>query len=170
MTPAAALWLRVATVTAGVVALLVAVRPPQPAARVPSAAAAVLGLPVGVILFAAVARRRPRLPTRGRPLPLVVAKHGFFGLWAANEEVVWRRVVLGELLGAGVVVALAASAGAFALAHRARREVHVGTGMTFGALYVVTGALAASIAAHWIYNVLVGAAVARERAQGGPAP
>jgi len=78
--------------------------------------------------------------------------------------------VLGELLGAGVVVALAASAGAFALAHRARRGIHVGTGVTFGALYVVTGALAASIAAHWIYNALVGAAVDRERAQGGPAP
>src|SRR5207247_7525263 len=62
VTPAAALWLRVATVTAGVVALLVAVRPPQPAARIPPAAAAVLGLPAGVVLFAAAARRRPRLP------------------------------------------------------------------------------------------------------------
>jgi membrane protease YdiL (CAAX protease family) len=133
--------------------------------------AAALGLAAGIALFGAVARRRPRLPARAaRPLPLALARHGFFGVWAANEEVVWRRVVLGELLWLGVVCALAASSGAFALAHRARRGVHVGTGMTFGALYVATGALLASIAAHWAYNSLVAAAFDRERTEGGPAP
>ena len=73
---------------------------------------------------------------------------------------VWRRVALGELLRAGVVPALAASTVGFALMHRTRRSVHLGTGGAFGAVYLSTGALAASVAAHWTYNVLVGGFVA----------
>ena len=74
---------------------------------------------------------------------------------AAAEEVVWRRVVLGELLRAGPLAALAGSTLGFALVHRTRQSLHLGTGAAFGGLYLATGALAASIAAHWAYNVFL---------------
>jgi membrane protease YdiL (CAAX protease family) len=102
--------------------------------------------------------------------PVLVAKLGFLGLWALNEEIVWRRVVLGALLPGGALVALAASTLGFALAHRARRLLHVGTGVTFGSLYLATGALTASIAAHWLYNVLVGGLVDRSNTPRGASP
>src|SRR5262249_30740830 len=90
----------------------------------------------------------------------------FLGLCAANEELLWRRLLLGELLIAGPVAALALSSAGFAIAHRRARLLHVGTGSAFGALYLATGLLSASIAAHWAYNALV----ARRRAfRRGPA-
>ena len=79
------------------------------------------------------------------------------GLAALNEEIVWRRVLLGELLFEARSAALAASALGFAISHRARPGLHLGTGAAFGAVYLATGALTASVAAHWAYNVLVGA-------------
>jgi membrane protease YdiL (CAAX protease family) len=85
------------------------------------------------------------------------------GLFAANEEVVWRRVVLGELLPAGSMPALALSALGFALVHHRSRALHLGTGAAFGGVYLATGALAASIAAHWAYNLLVASLVERAR-------
>jgi membrane protease YdiL (CAAX protease family) len=44
------------------------------------------------------------------------------------------------------------------------------TGGVFGGVYLATGALAASVAAHWTYNMLVGALVDRalQRAHGPP--
>ncbi len=82
-----------------------------------------------------------------------MAKFGFLALAAANEEVLWRRVMLGELLRSGVVAALAGSTLGFALAHRARPGLHLGTGLAFGGVYLATGALGASIAAHLTYNL-----------------
>jgi membrane protease YdiL (CAAX protease family) len=93
---------------------------------------------------------------------LVAAKQCLLGLWAASEEVVWRRVLLGELLFAGAAAALCGSTLAFALAHR-RRGLHLGTGAAFGGLYLASGILASSIAAHWTYNALVGARLERAR-------
>jgi membrane protease YdiL (CAAX protease family) len=64
--------------------------------------------------------------------------------------------------------ALAFSTLGFALMHR-RRLLHVGTGGTFGALYVTTGVLAGSVAAHWAYNLLVaGMAEDAGRSRGRP--
>jgi membrane protease YdiL (CAAX protease family) len=124
--------------------------------------AAVLGACCGLLLFALLARAFPRLPACDR-WPVFAGKLAILALLAANEEVLWRRVALGELLRAGVVPALAASTLGFALLHRARPALHLGTGGVFGALYVSTGTLAACVAAHWTYNVLVAALVERSR-------
>jgi len=160
---AASLWGRL-LIGAGVsAAFLLALAPPRPAARLPVEGAIVAGAGCGVVLFMLAARRRPRLSFKLRRWPLLAARVAVLGLWAANEEVVWRRIALGELLPVGVVPALAASTIGFALLHRARRLLHLGTGGTFGALYLSTGALAASIVAHWTYNLLVGTLVDRRR-------
>jgi len=159
-----ALWLRLVVATAAAAACLLAVSPPRPAARVPLVASCAVGAAAGLALFAVASRRRPRLAAaRGRGT-LLLGRFAVLGLWAANEEVVWRRLALGELLPAGVVPALALSTIGFALLHGARRPLHLATGGAFGAVYVATGALAACIAAHWTYNAFVGALVDRSRA------
>jgi len=162
VSPGASLWLRLGVATSVAAACLAALAPPHPDGRLSAAGASAVGLCCGVVLFAVLARARPILGAPGRRLPLLAGRVAVFGLWAANEEVMWRRVALGELLAAGAVPALVASTIGFALFHRAR-SVHLGTGGAFGALYLGTGALAASIAAHWTYNVLVAAAVERRR-------
>jgi membrane protease YdiL (CAAX protease family) len=163
MNPAARLWARIVLGTALSLGLLLTLAPDRPAVRLSWPAALAIGWAAGLLLFLAVARRRPQLPRPTRSAPVLLAKLAFVGLWAANEEVVWRRVALGELLGSGAVPAVAGSTIGFALVHRTRRGLHLGTGGIFGALYVSTGVLAASVAAHWAYNVLVGALVERER-------
>ena len=168
MSREALLWLRIATGTAVAITLLAAVSPTRPPSRLPWLAQPIVGVGAGGILFFTATRRRPRLPLSTAPVPVLVAKHGFLGLWAANEEIVWRRVLLGELLSLGVVVALAATSVAFALAHRDRRRLHLGTGAAFGGLYLGTGALAASAAAHWTYNLLVAGLVDRANCAGRP--
>jgi membrane protease YdiL (CAAX protease family) len=145
------------------VVLLVAVAPRVPARRLPWPAAALLGACCGVVLFAALARRRPRLPPLAQGWPALAGQVAVLGLWAANEEVIWRRVLLGELLPTGVVPAVAASTAGFALLHRGEPLYHLATGCLFGTAYLATGVLAASIAAHWTYNVLVGGHVIRAR-------
>jgi membrane protease YdiL (CAAX protease family) len=114
-----------------------------------------LGVSAGVVLYVVVSRQLPVLPSRARPLPLALATALFLGVAAVNEEVVWRRVVLGELLRFSPSAALAGSMLGFAVAHRARPGVHLLTGAAFGAVYLGTGALAASVAAHWTYNLLL---------------
>ena len=170
MSARVALWARIGLVTAIALTLAVVLSPPRPPPRLAWPYATTIGSVLGLALFVAVARRRPRLPVRGARVPALVAKLGFFGLWATNEELLWRRVALGELLAAGVVPAFAASTVGFALIHRTRRELHLVTGGAFAGLYLATGILAASVAAHWVYNMLVGALVDRElqRADGPP--
>jgi membrane protease YdiL (CAAX protease family) len=158
-----ALWLRVAAMTAFGWATL-AVPVSRPAATLAPGAAIALGCAAGIALFAVVARRVPCLTASGSPLPVTVAKHAFLGLWAVNEELVWRRLALGAALRGGPFAAVAASAVGFALFHRARRGTHLVTGAAFGAVYVATGSLAAAVAAHWTYNALVAVVVERARA------
>lgn len=154
-------WARVVVTTALAGALLLAVSPARPASRLPWAVALAAGSSAGVVLFVGAARRAPRLPSARGSLPILVAKQGVLGLWAANEEILWRRIVLGELLPVGALAAVAASSLAFALAHRRRQVLHLSTGACFGGVYLATGSLGASVAAHWLYNVLVGALVDR---------
>jgi membrane protease YdiL (CAAX protease family) len=167
--PSLGLWVRVAALTAFAWATLTVVVPRPPATLAPGTAVAA-GCAAGIALFAAVARRSPRLAATASPLPVAVAKHAVLGLLAVNEELVWRRLVLGEALHGGPVAAVAASTLGFALLHRARRPTHLVTGATFGAVYVATGALAAAIAAHWTYNTLVAVVVERARAPTVGAP
>jgi len=157
---ARAFWLRIAATTAVAVALAIVLSPPRPPARTPPLVAVVLGAAAGALLFAALLRRRPVVAQLVSGSS-AVARNLFFALCAANEEVLWRRVLLGELLPAGRLAALAASSVAFAAAHRRARPLHVVTGATFGLLYLATGALAAGVAAHWAYNALVGSLVER---------
>jgi membrane protease YdiL (CAAX protease family) len=149
------LWLRVLVSTAIALTLLLTLSPPQPNAQLPLPLALAIGLCGGIVLFVAATGRRPRLGRDPSPVPLLVARNGVLGLLAANEEIVWRRVLLGELLAGGAFAALAISAVAFSLAHRARRALHFATGVAFGLVYLATGALTASIVAHWTYNALV---------------
>jgi membrane protease YdiL (CAAX protease family) len=144
------LWARFTLATAISVALLLMLSPPRPETRVPALAALMAGICTGFILFAIVARERPFLPAL---LSGLAPRCAILALAAANEEVLWRRVVLGELLGSGSVAALAGSTLGFALAHRARPGLHLATGLTFGGLYLGTGALGACIAAHLAYNL-----------------
>jgi membrane protease YdiL (CAAX protease family) len=148
-------WIRVVLLTALAVSLAVAISPPRPPARVPLLLALALGVAAGVALFGAAARGRRAMRARRRRRCMSVGRQLFLGLCAANEEVLWRRLLLGELLPLGSFIALGASSAAFALAHRRRRGLHIATGAAFGALYVLTGVLGASIAAHWVYNASV---------------
>lgn len=154
---ARAFWLRIAAVTALAVSLTLVLEPPRPDPRVPRPLALAAGLIAGAALFVAASRRRPSVRRRRASNSVVVARQLFLGLCAANEELLWRRVLLGELLFAGPVAALALSSAGFAIAHRRARLLHVGTGCVFGGVYVATGFLGASMAAHWLYNVLVAA-------------
>jgi membrane protease YdiL (CAAX protease family) len=151
----AGVWLRVGATTALAGASVVGLSPPHPELRTAPVAAAMGGAIVGLVLFTAVARRRPQVPPATLPFSLLVARWALLGLLAANEELIWRRVLLGECLRVGVVAALAGSTFVFAVAHRARPGLHLCTGAIFGGLYVATGVLAASIAAHWTYNLLL---------------
>ncbi len=159
MTAGAALWLRTGTTVVVSTALLVALAPERPSAQLPWPAGLAVGLCAGLLLYVAGTRRRPRLPPLRGSISLLAARYGFLGLWAASEEIVWRRSLLGELLAGGALAAFALSSLAFSLAHRARRGLHLVTGAAFGAIYLGTGILVASIAAHWIYNVLVGSSL-----------
>jgi membrane protease YdiL (CAAX protease family) len=157
---ARAFWTRVAISTALAASLWLAVTPPRPPRRTGDAVATALGAAAGAALFALVLRRPPALAHAGGG-SAAVGKQLVFGLCAANEEVLWRRVLLGDALPAGGFAALALSSMSFALAHRRARCLHAVTGATFGGLYLATGSLAASIAAHWVYNALVGSVAKR---------
>jgi membrane protease YdiL (CAAX protease family) len=146
------LFLRLGLALAVAVALLVLVAPAEPPPRIDPASAALAGFAAGLLLYVAVARRRPYIPAR---VPAAVAACGLLVVAASSEEIVWRRVVLGELLRAGPLVAAAGSTLGFALVHRTRQVLHLGTGAAFAGVYLATGVLAAAIAAHWAYNVLI---------------
>jgi ABC-2 type transport system ATP-binding protein len=128
--------------------------PPHAAVAIPVAAA--LGVTVGFVLFAALARARPRVLIT--PLSVAVAGVG------ASEEATWRAFALGRLAPvAGVWIALAATTFGFAASHvpalRWRgASVHLLTGAIFGGLFAVTGSLVACGLAHAAYNLLAVAA------------
>ena len=151
------LWARLAVTTALALALLLAVSPARPVSRLPQTVALAAGAAAGVLLFVGAARTTPRLPPLRGGVRLLAARHGVLGLWAANEEIVWRRIVLGALLPFGALAAVAVSSLGFALAHRRRQLLHLATGSCFGGVYLGTGSLGATVASHWVYNVLVGA-------------
>jgi membrane protease YdiL (CAAX protease family) len=133
--------------------VLVAPAPAPTSPRVGSAAAVLLGVPVGVLVFVALARVPPRLPRRGE---LTRAQLAFLLGWAWVEEVIWRRLLLATLaVAAGVAVGLATATALFALAHRQGRAAHLLTGAAFGGAFVVTGRLGAAVASHAVYNLLV---------------
>lgn len=147
-------WTTVASVTA------LGATPPHPDAEISWPHAVVAGTAVGGALFTIVLRRPPSSVAGMSRVPTAVTTHLFLVVCVVNEELIWRRFVLGELLAAGPFAAVAASSVVFAVAHRSRRTTHLLTGGVFGTLYVATGALSAAVAAHWTYNALVARAAA----------
>jgi ABC-2 type transport system ATP-binding protein len=140
----------------------IALAPPVEAVVRAGSAAPALGAVVGLLLFAVLARRRVspaavlRLPRRR-----LLARTLLLTTKSAQEEAVWRGLLLGALAGPlGRLGALAASSAFFALAHipgQGRRgALHAVTGAAFGGVYLATGRLDAAIAAHAVYNVSVG--------------
>src|SRR5204862_933710 len=124
-----------------------ALSPPHPPTRTDGGAAVLLGTVAGALLFAAALRRRPAL-RRLATAPSAVGRQLFLGLCAANEEVLWRRVLLGELLPVGGLSALAVSSAGCAVAHRRARPLHVATVVVFFSLYLVTVGVVVGAAGH----------------------
>jgi ABC-2 type transport system ATP-binding protein len=130
----------------------------------PTGEALAAGAVTGLALFVVLARRwvppglgllsRRRLAARSLVL---TAK-------SAQEEAIWRAVVLGALVAPlGRLGALVVSTAVFACAHLPRQgraaAAHLLSGLAFGAVYLATGRLVAAITAHAAYNVLVGASL-----------
>jgi membrane protease YdiL (CAAX protease family) len=126
------------------------------------AAGAGVGLGLFITLAGGVPPRardtRPRLRNLGGRVPAIVGR-------AAAEEVVWRWLLLGRLaVLMGAAPALAMTSLAFGLAHLNAVGwrgacVHTTTGAVFGGVFLVTGSLAAVVAAHAVYNLSVALAV-----------
>ena len=148
------LWLRVSigiAASAATVALAPVPAPTSP--RVDGAAATLLGVPVGVLVFFALARVPPRLPRRDE---LTGAQLAFLLGWAWVEEILWRRLLLATVaVAAGVATGLVVATALFALAHEHGRASHLLTGAAFGGAFVATGRLGAAVASHAVYNLLV---------------
>jgi membrane protease YdiL (CAAX protease family) len=157
---APAVWARLALVTVAAFALPLLLAPPRPPASVPWPLGTGLGAAVGLGLFALVAHRPP-LPARVGARNAVAVRHLLLGVYAANEELLWRRLLLGELLPLGTLTALAVSSAGFAAAHARSRRLHAVTGAVFGGLYLATGCLGSSVAAHWVYNAFVSSLLRR---------
>lgn len=134
--------------------------PDPPQARVGVPAALALGLVSGVVLariaLALVPCDVPRHP-RSRGSSTGAGLAAVLVVAAASEEVVWRggaQAAIGAATGAGVALVLTALL--FAAAHgplRRRMATHLVTGVAFGTAFVVSGRLAAAIAAHGAYNL-----------------
>jgi membrane protease YdiL (CAAX protease family) len=126
-----------------------------------------IGPAAGAAIFLILAGGRiPRV----RPIMVgraAVVRWLALGVEAGLEEVVWRGLVLGGLVGAiGALGALALSSAGFAVWHRAagwQCAVHLVTGAVFGSAFLA-GGLVAAILAHCVYNTLVDWAVHGERA------
>lgn len=169
----ALLWVRAAGGLVAAALGLALTQAPLPV-RLPLPLSVALGVLVGTLLFVALARRMPTVGiARGR-LGLFTGKLLFLVVNSAVEEVLWRRLLVGTLVGlVGAVAAVAVGTVGFALshAHWQRRRgfvVHLATGAVFGTLFVATGSVAAAAAAHASYNVLIASAVERLRRRAAP--
>lgn len=122
----------------------------------------VFGCVVGGAIFVVLSRRRiPAAAVAALPRRRLVARSVVLTAKSAQEEALWRAVLLGFLIGPfGRLLAIGATTALFAAAHvhRQRRSAaaHLVTGSAFGVVYVVTGRFLAAVAAHATYNVLVG--------------
>lgn len=143
------------------------VRPLDPTVG-PLSEALVLGCLAGAAVFLLLARRPiGRSALSALPGRRLLARSAVLTAKSAEEEAVWRGIVLGLLLPPlGPFGALASSSVLFAGAHARRLGrrawAHLATGAAFGLAYLATGRVLAAMAAHSTYNVLVGVATASE--------
>ena len=139
-----------------------AVAPLDPSLETPTEALAA-GCLAGAAGFVVLARRRiPASSLAAVPRGRLLARGVVLTAKSAEEEAIWRALVLGALLRpVGLLGALIASTLLFAGAHVVRQGrrawAHLVTGSLFGLTYLATGRLSAAVAAHGTYNVLVGA-------------
>jgi len=121
------------------------------------------GLATATILYAVLAQRLPSVSIALERRVAFTAKTLYLAIHSAAEEVLWRWFVLGAIAAReGWLAALLLSSLAFAASHARGQgwhglRVHGLTGLAFGAIFLVTGRIAASIVAHITYNVLVAA-------------
>jgi ABC-2 type transport system ATP-binding protein len=130
----------------------------------PLADAISFGCLAGGCGFLLLARRPIAASAYSAPRKRLLARSAVLTAKSAEEEAIWRGLVLGLLVPPlGPFGALAASSALFAVAHvrrlGRRAWTHLATGSLFGLTYLVTGRIVAAMAAHSTYNVLVGAAV-----------
>lgn len=153
-------WLELGLLAALAAAVVVAVPESRHAPTLGLVASVGVGAVTGVGIALALAGGPPL--SRLRPAALAGRRLGVGGvlvLAAAGEETVFRRGIVDALAApAGVPGAVAAGAACFALVHGPaprRLAVHAVTGSAFGAVYALTGRLAAAVAAHAAYNLVV---------------
>lgn len=139
---------------------------PLDATVAPLPEAIALGCLAGGSVFALLARR-PVAASALSALPRkrLLARSTVLTVKSAEEEAVWRGLVLGLLVPPlGPLGALASSSALFAAAHvrhlGRRAWAHLATGAAFGLAYLATGRLLSAMAAHSTYNILVGVAIA----------
>jgi len=143
------------------------VRPLDPTVR-PLSEAIALGGVAGGSVFLLLARRSIAASALSAfPRKRLLARSAVLTAKSAEEEAIWRGIVLGLLLPPlGPLGALASSSALFAGAHvrrlGRRAWAHLATGSTFGLAYLATGRILAAMAAHSTYNVLVGVATMSE--------
>jgi ABC-2 type transport system ATP-binding protein len=142
----------------------------------------VAGLPIvlpgavlaGALLFAALSRGWiPIRVFRRERAAALAARGGYLVLRSAVEEIVWRGLGIGVLAPLiGTAPALALTTIGFAASHLPKlgrsSVTHLLTGGVFGALYLLGGGLAAPIAAHATYNLLIAFALEARRPRARP--
>jgi ABC-2 type transport system ATP-binding protein len=156
-----AAWIAVAV---GVSLVAPSIPPLDPTVH-PLADAIALGCLAGGCGFVLLARRPiPASAFSALPRTRLLARSAVLTVKSAEEEAIWRGLVLGLLVPPlGPLGALVGSSALFAAAHvgrlRRRAWTHLATGTLFGLAYLLTGRIVAAMAAHSTYNVLVGVAV-----------
>jgi ABC-2 type transport system ATP-binding protein len=143
------------------------VRPLDPTVRPLSEAIALGGVAGGSVFLLLARRWIAASALSALPRKRLLARSAVLTAKSAEEEAIWRGIVLGLLLPTlGPLGALASSSALFAGAHvrrlGRRAWAHLATGSTFGLAYLATGRILAAMAAHSTYNVLVGVATASE--------
>ena len=143
------------------------VRPLDPTVRPLSEAIALGGVAGGSVFLLLARRSIAASALSALPRKRLLARSAVLTAKSAEEEAIWRGIVLGLLLPPlGPLGALASSSALFAGAHvrrlGRRAWAHLATGSTFGLAYLATGRILAAMAAHSTYNVLVGVATASE--------
>ncbi len=139
-----------------------------------SAATVLEGAAAGAVLYAVLRHALAPAAAVGQPTGSLAFRGLAVTLTAWAEETLWRGVLLGTLASRSAVFALALSTAGFAASHVYGQgwtalRTHALTGLTFGGLYVATGSLAAAIAAHAVYNLIVVAADGARRTRGAAA-
>jgi ABC-2 type transport system ATP-binding protein len=151
------------------VAVVVAIGLPAPEGVVGLWIALPGGVLAGSLLFAVLSRGGlPNGVFRRERAAALTARSGYLVLRSAVEEILWRGLGIGATAPLiGTLPALVLTTVGFAVWHLPKlgrySAVHLLTGSVFGGLYLVGGGLAAPIAAHATYNLLIAFALEARR-------